>query len=387
MARRAFYIAATRHQAGFFALYNADPNKLPFSSLSVPLRMGSATPDWRSPSAQDLSASWKDMQVPGSWESRGLTDFDGIVWFTRTVDVPQDALVDTLSLGPVRNTARVWVNGIQLNGSAPAAPPVAANIAAVARASTLTFDVAKGVVKPGANTITVQVTNQRAEGGFIGTAAEMYLKAGERRLPLAGTWKYRVERSSNTGTLYARPGELAAHVAFVAGGGTAGAAGAALPVVASVPDVVIQLSVVPNEMKYATTEITVQPGQLVEIVLSNPDQMPHNFVLGATGSLQAIGAAADQFAQTAGAAGQDYAPDMAQILFKARMVGPGESVAFQFRAPTTPGAYPYLCTYPNHWRIMNGVLNVAAGGRGFGPGRGALPTATPEPGSTGRGRY
>ena len=53
-------------------------------------------------------------------------------------------------------------------------------------------------------------------------------------------------------------------------------------------------------MKYATTELTVQPGQMVEIVLTNPDQLQHNFVLGAPGSLQIIGAAADQFATTAG---------------------------------------------------------------------------------------
>ena len=26
------------------------------------------------------------MQVPGSWETRGLPDFDGVVWFTRSVD-------------------------------------------------------------------------------------------------------------------------------------------------------------------------------------------------------------------------------------------------------------------------------------------------------------
>ena len=69
-----------------------------------------------------------------------------------------------------------------------------------------------------------------------------------------------------------RAPELAAHVAFVAGGGLTGAAGATLPTVAAVPDVVIPLSVIPNEMKYAVTEITVQPGQLVEIVFTNPDR-------------------------------------------------------------------------------------------------------------------
>jgi len=57
-------------------------------------------------------------------------------------------------------------------------------------------------------------------------------------------------------------------------------------------------------------------------------------------------------------------------------------MTFQFTAPSTPGQYPYLCTYPNHWRIMNGVLNVVlpagrgAGGRGgAAPGRGGAPPA------------
>ena len=72
----------------------------------------------------------------------------------------------------------------------------------------------------------MQVTNQRAEGGFVGTAADMFLNDGDAAVPLAGQWKYRIERSSNTGALYSQPGELAAHVAFVAGGGASGAAGA-----------------------------------------------------------------------------------------------------------------------------------------------------------------
>ena len=52
-------------------------------------------------------------------------------------------------------------------------------------------------------------------------------------MPLSGKWKYRVERQTNAGAMYSRPGELAAHVAYVADGAGAGAAGAALPPVAA----------------------------------------------------------------------------------------------------------------------------------------------------------
>ena len=35
-------------------------------------------------------------------------------------------------------------------------------------------------------------------------------------------------------------------------------------------------------------------------------------------------------------------------------------MTFQFRAPAQAGQYPYVCTFPAHWRIMNGMLNVVA---------------------------
>ena len=67
------------------------------------------------------------MQVPGNWESRGLEDFDGVVWFTRTIEAPQGAGEMTLSLGRISNTAEVWVNGLSVaqNATPPpaAAPP------------------------------------------------------------------------------------------------------------------------------------------------------------------------------------------------------------------------------------------------------------------------
>ncbi|MCH8962102.1 MAG: hypothetical protein IH820_12455 [Bacteroidetes bacterium] len=31
-----------------------------------------------------------------------------------------------------------------------------------------------------------------------------------------------------------------------------------------------------------------------------------------------------------------------------------------FTAPTEPGDYPYVCTFPGHWRTMQGVMQVVA---------------------------
>lgn len=382
---RAFYIAGTRHQKSFVAAYQADPAKLGYSSLPIAVRLGATKPDWRIPGAQELSSDWADMQVPGNWESRGLPDFDGVVWFTRPFDWSGSANPPVLSLGPLRNMGEVWINGQSVMPApfvpqgAPAAAPGARGAAPAAapqgggRGNAPTYVIPDGVVHSGRNTITVRIQNQRNDGGFTGTPDLLYLEeSAGSRTPLAGTWKYRVERQTNAGALYTKPGQLAAHVAFTAEGGPGGAAALSLPAVAAkAPDVVVRLSVIPGQLKFDKAELNVAPGQLIEVVFTNPDVMQHNFVLGAPGSLNAIGEAGDKLATAPGGMAQGYIPDMPQVLYSTKLLDPGQTVTFQFPAPTAPGQYPYVCTFPAHWRTMNGVLNVVApAGRGGGRGGG-----------------
>ena len=375
---RALFVAAARHRAGFLAEYKADPKAIPGTALPVSLRMGLTKPDWRNPDKAALTADWKDMEAPGNWESRGLPDFDGVVWFTKSVDVPA-AAAGTLSLGRISNVGEVWVNGISV---APlVAPPApagggaggqgrgrgAAAPAGGGRGNVPpSYELPAGTLRAGANTVTVRITNNRNDGGFLGTPDSMFVQAGEARTPLSGAWKYRVERQTNAGALYSRPGELAAHVAYAAM--PAPASGTLPePVVKAAPDVVVRLSVTPGEMKFDKTELTVAPGQLVEIVFTNPDTMQHNFLLGAPGSLQAIGTAADELARSPSGVAQQYVPQIAQVIFSTKLVEPGETLTVQFKAPAEAGQYPYVCTFPGHWRIMNGILTVQAPqGRGRG---------------------
>jgi azurin len=194
----------------------------------------------------------------------------------------------------------------------------------------------------------------------------MFVQAGETRTAIAGPWKYRVERQTNAGTLYSKPGELAAHVAFTAAGGSTAAT--LKPVAPPAPDVTLRIAAVPGQLKFDLAELTVAPNQVVEIVFTNPDAMQHNFVLGASGSLDAIGTAADKLATSPAGLAQGYVPEMPQVLFATKLVEPNETARFQFKAPATVGDYPYLCTFPAHWRVMNGVLHVVQpqgrGGRG-----------------------
>ena len=370
---RALYIAATRHKETFLTEYRADPKAVAPTTLPVSLRIGTTKPDWRRPDEASMNADWKDMEVPGNWEARGLPDFDGVVWFTRTVDVPNPTGETSLSLGRIVNNAEVWVNGLSVTPIV--APPPAGGAAAGRGAGggrgggPPSYGLPEGTLRQGANTVTVRITNTRNDGGFLGAPESMFLQAGGSRIPLAGPWKYRVERQTNAGALYTGPGQLAAHVAFAAEPPLAGDA-LPEPVVAQAPDVVIRLSVIKGEMRFDKSELTVAPGQLVEVVFSNPDSMQHNFLLGAPGSLEQIGLAADDLARSPAGVSQQYVPETAQVLFASKLLDPGDTVTLQFRAPGQAGDYPYVCTFPGHWRIMNGTLHVVApAGRGRG-GRG-----------------
>ncbi|MEO5824243.1 MAG: PVC-type heme-binding CxxCH protein [Vicinamibacteraceae bacterium] len=349
---RAIYIAAARHKTPFLTSYQADPAKLAIDALPIGLRLGRARPDWRQPAAAVLASDWKAMEVPGSWESRGLTAFDGVVWFTRQIDWPADRRGPaTIRFGRIGNIGEVWVNGTSV--AAAAVDPTAGR-------SPQIFEVPDGVLKPGANTISVRIQNLRGDGGFLGAPEALVVQSGETRTALAGPWRYRVERQTNAAALYSRPGELAAHLASA---GTPPPADAVLaaPSVTAKADVTLRLGVLKDQLKWDQPALTVGAGQLVDLVFTNTDVMPHNFILGTPGSLPAIGVAADALMSSPAGQVQQFVPDLPQILASTRLLEPGQSITIQFRAPGQAGAYPYVCTFPGHWRLMNGVLTVTAG--------------------------
>ncbi len=341
---RALYVAAHRHREYFLTLYRADPAAVPTTALPLALRLGANRPDWRTPDAAILESAWKDIQVPGNWETKGLPNFDGVVWFTRTFEVPT-AAPTRLSFGRINQAAEIWVNGQSVpapprDPAAPAALPV--------------FTVPEGALRAGGNTLTLRIQNFRGDGGFVSTPDLLYVESGATKQSLAGTWRHRVERQTNAATLYGKPGELAAHLALATESAATPAAPAALPT----PDVTIALGVVPGQLKFDRSELTVAPGQLVQLVFTNPDVMQHNFILGAPGSLEQIGAAADQMLTTGDALAQSYVPQSSAVLFSTPIVNPGQTITVQFRAPAQAGDYPYVCTFPGHWRLMNGLLKV-----------------------------
>ncbi len=122
--------------------------------------------------------------------------------------------------------------------------------------------------------------------------------------------------------------------------------------------VVIDLKVENEIMQYDKKLITVKAGQKVVINLENPDGMQHNLLIIKPGSLQKVGKAADEMLRDPKAAEKQYVPKMPEVLFATKLVSTGETVSLEFTVPNVPGDYPYVCTFPGHWRGMNGIMRV-----------------------------
>jgi len=121
---------------------------------------------------------------------------------------------------------------------------------------------------------------------------------------------------------------------------------------------VIAIGTVSHRMIYDKEMIAVQAGDPVEFRFSNTDAMPHNFAISMPGSLEEVGELAEKTGRDADAMDRHYIPKSDKILLASRLLQPGEDQALAFEAPKTPGVYPYVCTYPGHWRRMYGALFV-----------------------------
>ncbi|WP_237170688.1 PVC-type heme-binding CxxCH protein [Paludisphaera borealis] len=121
---------------------------------------------------------------------------------------------------------------------------------------------------------------------------------------------------------------------------------------------VIRIASVLEQMRYDVDRIVVQAGKPVEIVFENVDMMPHNLVVTQPGALEEIGLLAESTALQPDAVKRQYVPASNKILLASRLLPSREVEKLTFNAPSQAGVYPYVCTYPGHWRRMYGALYV-----------------------------
>ena len=121
---------------------------------------------------------------------------------------------------------------------------------------------------------------------------------------------------------------------------------------------VIHLSTVHSKMAFDKISISISAGSLVSLVFNNPDEMPHNVVIIKPGTSEIVGKAADAMASLRDGYEKNFVPDISAVLFSTPLVNGGGTFQLDFKVPDMPGEYPFLCTFPGHWRIMKGVIKV-----------------------------
>lgn len=121
----------------------------------------------------------------------------------------------------------------------------------------------------------------------------------------------------------------------------------------------VALKAIPGAMQYDVKEVKAKPGEVLEFTLENTDTIQHNLLIVLPGKMSEVGVAADKMGETAAGKARQFVPDMPSVLAVMGLIDPGKSGRLFFRVPEKPGTYQYVCTYPGHWRMMNGKLKVA----------------------------
>lgn len=125
--------------------------------------------------------------------------------------------------------------------------------------------------------------------------------------------------------------------------------------IARARDVVIEAG---KNLSFSVRSFEAKPGEAIKLTFKNPDVVPHNWVLIRPGTLASVGDMVNKIIADPEAVARHYVPKTEDVLVYTDMVYPEETFSASFRAPEKPGRYPFLCTFPGHWMVMNGEMMV-----------------------------
>jgi uncharacterized cupredoxin-like copper-binding protein len=109
-------------------------------------------------------------------------------------------------------------------------------------------------------------------------------------------------------------------------------------------------------LKFSLAAFDVKAGARVKLDFANVSDMLHNLVVVKPGTAIKVGEQAMRMGLEG--AKLDYVPRTDDVLFYTSMLEPEKSQTIYFVAPTTPGEYTYVCTFPGHYIVMQGTMRV-----------------------------
>ncbi|MCC9064555.1 sialate O-acetylesterase [Flavobacterium piscisymbiosum] len=122
-------------------------------------------------------SSWKTMRLPAFFENKGLSNFDGVVWFRKKVNITSTNADFTLNY-LADDDDMIWVNGNYIGETK------GYNVERH-------YTIPSKFLKKGENFITIRVFDGAGNGGVYGDE-NFTLKSGKETISLAGDWKYNI---------------------------------------------------------------------------------------------------------------------------------------------------------------------------------------------------
>jgi azurin len=128
-------------------------------------------------------------------------------------------------------------------------------------------------------------------------------------------------------------------------------------------DVAKEIVITGNDaMQFDLKKFDVSPGESVKLTLKNIGSIPkiamgHNLVVLKKG-VDAL--AFGQKVLASGGSATNALPKSlhGDVIAHTKLLGPGESETISFSAPNESGDYQYVCTFPGHFAMMRGVMEV-----------------------------
>ena len=109
-------------------------------------------------------------------------------------------------------------------------------------------------------------------------------------------------------------------------------------------------------LKFDVSKFQVKAGSRIRLVFNNNDDMLHNLVIVKPKTVDKVGEMA--IGMGLDGAEKGYIPAMDEILFHTGLMQPESQETIYFVAPTMAGDYTFVCTYPGHYTLMQGVIKV-----------------------------
>lgn len=129
-------------------------------------------------------SSWPEMNLPQPWENTEVGSFDGVIWFRKNIEIPQNWINKNLilELGPIDDMDITFVNGNKVGGYESSGFWNAERI----------YEIPSQIVTTNNLSIAVRVLDNQGGGGIWGKADQMLLRLKDNgeKLNINGVWKY-----------------------------------------------------------------------------------------------------------------------------------------------------------------------------------------------------